>query len=161
MAYVPQSPHIFTMTLGENVVLGRPDADDSEVAAALADAGADFVADLPDGLDTLLGESGTHLSAGQTRRIALARALLRRAPLLLPMSPPQRWMPRQRRGSFAQLGGDRTVVLVAHRPALLAIADRVVELPAPAEPDPWRVLIPRAVGAPIRAVPPGTDTVRP
>ncbi|MBK3583681.1 thiol reductant ABC exporter subunit CydD, partial [Streptomyces sp. MBT57] len=84
IAWVPQRPHLFAGTIAENVRLARPDADDAAVVAALRDAGAyDFVAELPDGERTLLGEDGSGLSAGQRQRLAIARAFLADRPLLL------------------------------------------------------------------------------
>ena len=84
LAWVPQQPSMFAGTVRDNIALGRPGASSDEVAAAVTLAGADtFIAGLPGGYDTELGERGLRLSAGQRQRISLARAFLRRAPLLL------------------------------------------------------------------------------
>ncbi|GHA23586.1 hypothetical protein GCM10010329_53750 [Streptomyces spiroverticillatus] len=84
VAWVPQRPHLFAGTVAENIRLGRPGASEAEVRAAARAAPAEgFVAELPDGYDTALGESGFGLSAGQRQRIALARAFLLDAPVLL------------------------------------------------------------------------------
>ncbi len=84
LAWVPQRPHLFAGTIAENVRLGRPDASPEAVWRALADARlADAVARSPDGLETRLGDHGAGLSAGERQRLALARAFLRDAPLLL------------------------------------------------------------------------------
>jgi ATP-binding cassette subfamily C protein CydD len=83
-SYVGQRAHLFRATLRENIRLARPDADDAAVLAA-ADAAQvmDFARDLPQGLDTLIGEGGFGLSGGQSQRVALARAFLRDTPLVL------------------------------------------------------------------------------
>ncbi|NED77253.1 thiol reductant ABC exporter subunit CydD, partial [Streptomyces sp. SID9944] len=84
IAWVPQRPHLYAGTIAENVRLARPDADDAAVRTALADAGAlEFVDALPQGTDTVLGEDGAGLSAGQRQRLALARAFLADRPVLL------------------------------------------------------------------------------
>ena len=84
LAWVPQRPHLFAVSIAENVRLGRDGASDEEVWAALVAAGlTDVVAKLPQGVQTVLGERGAGLSAGERQRIALARAFLRDAPLLL------------------------------------------------------------------------------
>jgi ATP-binding cassette, subfamily C, bacterial CydD len=84
IAWVPQHPSMFAGTVRDNITLGRPEAAPDQVAAAAALAGADaFIAELPGGYETQLGERGFRLSAGQRQRIALARAFLRGAPLLL------------------------------------------------------------------------------
>ena len=84
LAWVPQRPHLFAASVADNVRLGRRDATDEEVRQATADAGLDAVIDrLPAGLDTMLGERGAGLSAGERQRVALARAFVRNAPLLL------------------------------------------------------------------------------
>lgn len=84
IAWVPQRPHLFAGTIADNVRLARPEADDHAVESALREAGAyDFVAALPDGTHTALGEDGAGLSAGQRQRLALARAFLADRPLLL------------------------------------------------------------------------------
>ncbi|MET9516213.1 thiol reductant ABC exporter subunit CydD [Streptomyces sp. NPDC002994] len=136
IAWVPQRPYLFAGTVGENVRLARPDADDAAVAAALRDAGAyDFVAALPQGAGTRLGEDGAGLSAGQRQRLALARAFLADRPLLLLDEPTANLDGETEEGivdAVRRLAAGRTVVLVVHRPALLAVADRVVELGAPA-----------------------------
>lgn len=135
IAWVPQRPHLFAGTIAENVRLARPGADDSAVTAALRDAGAyDFVAAQPDGAGTLLGEDGAGLSAGQRQRLALARAFLADRPVLLLDEPTASLDGETEAGiveAVRRLAVGRTVLLVVHRPALLAVADRVVTL-APA-----------------------------
>ncbi|OKJ22760.1 ABC transporter [Streptomyces sp. CB00316] len=132
IAWVPQRPHLFAGTIAENVRLARPDADDEAVVAALRDAGAyDFVAELPDGERSLLGEDGAGLSAGQRQRLALARAFLADRPLLLLDEPTASLDGETEAGvvdAVRRLAAGRTVLLVVHRPALLAVADRVVTL---------------------------------
>ncbi|WP_030206884.1 thiol reductant ABC exporter subunit CydD [Streptomyces bikiniensis] len=132
IAWVPQRPYLFAGTIAENVRLARPDASDEAVREALRDAGADgFVAELPDGLDTPLGEDGTGLSAGQRQRLALARAFLADRPLLLLDEPTAALDGETEAGvvdAVRRLAAGRTVLLVVHRPALLAVADRVVGL---------------------------------
>jgi ATP-binding cassette subfamily C protein CydCD len=136
LAWVPQRPHLFAASIAENVRLGRPGASVEEVRTAVSAAGLDgVVADLPQGLETQLGERGAGLSAGERQRVALARAFLRDAPLLLLDEPTANLDgPTEREVGEAvrRLSRGRTVVLVAHRPALLALADRVLSL-APVE----------------------------
>jgi thiol reductant ABC exporter CydD subunit len=136
IAWVPQRPHLFAASIADNIRLGRPDADDGDLLRAVAGAGlGDLVARLPDGLETRIGERGAGLSAGERQRIALARGFLRDAPLLLLDEPTANLDGETEAAvidSVRRLARGRTVVLVAHRPALAALADRVVEMPVPA-----------------------------
>ncbi|GGU23402.1 thiol reductant ABC exporter subunit CydD [Streptomyces violascens] len=140
IAWVPQRPHLFAGTIAENVRLARPDADDADVLDALRDAGAhDFVAALPNGMATVLGEGGAGLSAGQRQRLALARAFLADRPVLLLDEPTAALDGETEAGivdAVRRLAVGRTVLLVVHRPALLAVADRVVELRPAETPSP-------------------------
>ncbi|ARI53418.1 ABC transporter [Streptomyces sp. S8] len=153
IAWVPQRPHLFAGTIAENVRLARPDADDEAVVAALREAGAyDFVAELPDGERTRLGEDGFGLSAGQRQRLALARAFLADRPLLLLDEPTASLDGETEAGiveAVRRLAAGRTVLLVVHRPALLAVADRVVTL----EPRAVDASRPAATAAPGLPVP--------
>nr|WP_203616025.1 thiol reductant ABC exporter subunit CydD [Streptomyces sp. SID13726] len=140
IAWVPQRPQLFAGTIAENVRLARPDADESAVRRALADAGAlEFVTALPQGTDTVLGEDGTGLSAGQRQRLALARAFLADRPVLLldePTAALDGATEAEVVAAVRRLSAGRTVLLVVHRPALLGVADRVVRLAEPAAPAP-------------------------
>ena len=132
LAWVPQRPHLFKASIAENVRLGRADASEGEVRAAIAAAGlSNTVRDLPNGVDTVLGTQGVGLSAGQRQRVALARAFLRDAPLLAldePTANLDGQTEQELLETIVTLARGRTVVLVAHRPALVAVAHKVVSL---------------------------------
>ncbi|MGW1275824.1 thiol reductant ABC exporter subunit CydD [Streptomyces tsukubensis] len=132
IAWVPQRPYLFAGTVAENVRLARPDADDAAVREALRQAGAyEFVAALPEGTETVLGEDGSGLSAGQRQRLALARAFLADRPVVLldePTAALDGGTEEEVVAAVRRLAAGRTVLLVVHRPALLTLADRVVRL---------------------------------
>lgn len=138
IAWVPQRPHLYAGTIAENVRLARPSADEEAVRRALRDAGAwEFVAALPEGAGTVLGEDGAGLSAGQRQRLALARAFLSDRPVLVldePTAALDGVTEAEVVSAVRRLAVGRTVLVVVHRPALLEVADRVVRL-EPAEPE--------------------------
>ncbi|MEV0295215.1 ABC transporter ATP-binding protein [Nocardia sp. NPDC050710] len=130
-------PFLFSDTIAANIALGRPDATDAEIrhAAKLA-AADDFIADLPDGYDTVVGERGLTLSGGQRQRIALARTLLARPRILVLDDATSAVDAVTEAAIFDTLPdhGGRTTLILAHRESTLAQADRVIRLPAPGGP---------------------------
>jgi ATP-binding cassette subfamily B protein len=133
LAVVPQDPVIFSANAWENIRYGRPDASDGEVRAAAEAAAADFLFDLPAGLDTFLGEKGVRLSGGQRQRVAIARAILRRAPILLldeATSALDAESEQAVQHALTVLAHDRTTLVVAHRLATIRRADRIVVIEA-------------------------------
>jgi ABC-type multidrug transport system fused ATPase/permease subunit len=132
VAWVPQRPAILRATVAENIRVADPEALDAEVRDAAVLAGADaFVRSLPLGYETVLGDGGRQLSAGERRRIALARAFLRRAPLVVLDEPTADLDPAAAdviAEAVERLGSGRTMLLIAHRPELVQHADRIVRL---------------------------------
>ena len=157
VAYVPQDPYLFHDTIAANLRWARPEAAEAELWEALRlAAAADFVAALPDGLDTVAGDRGARLSGGERQRIVLARALLREPSLLLlDEATGQLDATAEERvvAALRSLRGRTTVVAVAHRPALMEAADRIVVLESGrvAAVGAWREVAPRLAGPVIRS----------
>ncbi|MBR5027148.1 ABC transporter ATP-binding protein, partial [Candidatus Saccharibacteria bacterium] len=132
IAYVPQESSLFHRSIFENIAYGRPDATDEEVYEAARLANADeFIAKLPDAYDTLVGERGVKLSGGQRQRIAIARAILKDAPILVldeATSALDSESEAAIQGALANLMEGRTSIVVAHRLSTIAGLDRIVVL---------------------------------
>jgi subfamily B ATP-binding cassette protein MsbA len=129
---VPQHVLLFNATVRDNIAYGRPEPSQAEIeAAAVAARAHDFIAKLPQGYDTLVGDRGVRLSGGQQQRLALARALLKDPPILILDEATAMFDP-EGEAEFLHACRDalrrRTVLLITHRPASLAVADRVVRL---------------------------------
>ena len=133
-AYVGQRAHLFRATLRENIALARPEASTAEVeAAAEAARVMDFAKDLPQGLDTLLGEGGFGLSGGQAQRVAVARAFLRDCPLILLDEPTAHLDPGTEAevlDSLRRLCAGRTAIIASHSRAAQRALGRVIEIEA-------------------------------
>ena len=126
-----EDPTLFSASVRENVSYGAPGADEEAILAALAAAQADFVAGLPWGLDTRIGEQGMALSGGQRQRVALARAILARPTVLLlddPLSALDVHTEARVTRALAQVLAASTALVVAHRPSTVMLADRVALL---------------------------------
>ena len=130
LALVPQEPVVFAADAAENIRYGRPEASDDELrAAADAAAASEFIDRLPDGFGTYLGERGVQLSGGQRQRIAIARAVLRNAPVLLldeATSALDAESERMVQQALERLMAGRTTIVIAHRLATVLKADRIV-----------------------------------
>jgi ATP-binding cassette subfamily B protein len=132
IALVPQDPVVFATSVRENIRFGKPDASDAEIArAADAASATEFIARLTDGYDTQLGERGVMLSGGQRQRIAIARAILREAPLLLldeatsSLDAESETLVQQ---ALTRLMQSRTSIVIAHRLATVQSCDRILVL---------------------------------
>lgn len=132
MAYVGQDSFLFDGTIRENILVGAPGADQAAIETAARAAQAhDFIAELPEGYETPVGELASRLSGGQKQRIAIARAFLRNAPLLLLDEPTAALDAQSEEGlrqTLADLAEGRTTILLAHRLASVMRADKIVAL---------------------------------
>jgi ABC-type multidrug transport system fused ATPase/permease subunit len=130
IAVVSQDTVLLHQSVRANIAYGRPGATDAEVEAAATAANAEgFIRQLPEGYATILGERGTRLSGGQRQRIAIARALLRDAPILILDEATSALDPESERlvqEAIERLMRDRTVLVIAHRLATVREADRIV-----------------------------------
>lgn len=132
ITYIPQLPNLLFGTLRDNLRLGAPDASDDDLCAALKAVGADhLLTRFADGLDHHVGDHNRGISGGETRLIALARAMLRDSPVLL-LDEPTASLDRDSENRFLEalriLGKDKTVIVVAHRQELIDFADKVIEV---------------------------------
>ncbi|QDY82466.1 ABC transporter ATP-binding protein [Paenibacillus polymyxa] len=132
MAYVPQEATLFHGTVADNIRFGSPDATDEEIKAAAKTAYASgFISELPEGYDTIVGERGANLSGGQRQRIAIARALLKNAPILLldeatsALDAESEYEVQQ---GLNELMKDRTTLVIAHRLSTIERADTICVL---------------------------------
>jgi ATP-binding cassette, subfamily B, bacterial len=134
VALVFEETFLFSESVRENIRFGRPDADDVDVERAAALAGAtEFISQLPEGYDTVLGERGFSLSGGQRQRIAIARAILADPAVLVlddATSAVDATKEHEIRAALAEVMRGRTTLVIAHRPATIALADRVAVLEA-------------------------------
>ncbi len=134
IAWVPQHPTLFNTTLKENILLASPYASREKLNDALKQTGlSEFIASLPEGLDTMIGEQGARLSGGEAQRVALARAFIKNAPLLVLDEPTSHTDPELEaalRASMAALMKGRTTIIIAHRLETIRSADQIIVLNA-------------------------------
>ncbi|MEJ5199254.1 MAG: ABC transporter ATP-binding protein, partial [Anaerolineae bacterium] len=127
---VAHDPHLFNMTVADNLRLARPDATQEEIEAAARAVGIhDFIASLPQGYETWLGEGGARLSGGQRQKLALARAVLKAAPLLIldePTAHLDAQTEREVAAALMHIKQGRTMMVITHRPIFAEIADQIV-----------------------------------
>lgn len=132
IAYVPQDPFLFHRTLRENIIYGRPNATDAEILGAARAAHAyEFIEQLPKGLDTIVGERGVKLSGGQRQRIAIARAILKDAPILVLDEATSALDSESEvyiQKALTELMKNRTSIVIAHRLSTIARLDRIIVL---------------------------------
>ena len=132
IALVAEETYLFTDTVRANIAFGRAEATDGEIEAAARAAGAhEFIAELPEGYDTLLGERGYSLSGGQRQRVAIARAILADPDVLVlddATSSVDATKEHEIRAALRDVMKGRTTIVIAHRPATIALAERVVVL---------------------------------
>lgn len=130
LVYVPQGNTLLSGTIRDNLRLGRLDADDEVMYEALHQSCADFVRELPDGLDTVCGEAGSGLSEGQAQRIAIARALLRDRPVMLMDEATSALDPDTERQLLHNLLSEnkRTILFITHRPAVIDYCDQTLRI---------------------------------
>ena len=130
ISFVPQEPLLFNASVRDNILVGRPDATDEEIYKAAGQARAhDFITAMENGYETVIGEKGTRLSGGQRQRLALARAFLRKAPILVldeaasALDSENEALIQQ---AVVELAQNRTVFIIAHRFSTLSVVDRIL-----------------------------------
>lgn len=129
VAYVSQDNFLFDMSIRENIRVGRPEASDSDVEKIAKDSGCyDFIMKLDQGFDTIVGGSGAHLSGGERQRIAIARAMMKNAPIVIldeatAYTDPENEAIIQK--SVAKLIKGKTLIVIAHRLSTISDADRI------------------------------------
>jgi ATP-binding cassette subfamily B protein len=132
IAYVPQEPMLFHRSLRENIAYGKINASDEDILKAARQANAiEFIEKLPEGLDTMVGERGVKLSGGQRQRIAIARAILKDAPILLldeATSALDSESEKLIQDALEKLMKGRTSIVIAHRLSTIAKLDRIIVL---------------------------------
>ena len=130
MAVVSQNASLFSSSVYDNIAFGKPDASPAAIEHAAQEANAaEFIADLPQGYHTLIGEKGVQLSGGQRQRLAIARALLRDAPILLldeATSALDSASEQKVQEALKQLMQNRTTIVIAHRLSTVINADRIL-----------------------------------
>jgi ABC-type multidrug transport system fused ATPase/permease subunit len=132
IGWLPQHPTLFRGSIRDNIAMGDPAATGDRIRDASALAGADgFISELRRAYDTRIGDGGRGLSAGETRRVALARAIVRDAPLLI-LDEPTANLDEETANAIGDLiratASDRAVLVIEHRPQLAALADRTIRI---------------------------------
>ena len=154
VALVAQDTYLFHLTLRENILLARPGASEREIATAVERASlGEFVAALPEGLDTVVGERGTRLSGGQRQRVAIARAFLKDAPILILDEATSHLDVVNEQAvheALERLARHRTTLIIAHRLSTVRRADEIIVLDAGrvVESGPHAALLARAASTP-------------
>ena len=130
LVYVPQGNTLMSGTIRDNLLLGKPDATEEEMKKALKKSCAEFVMQLPDGIDTICTEKGGGLSEGQAQRIAIARALLRNRPIMIFDESTSALDPETERQLLANILSkkDKTIIFVTHRPAVVEYCDQTLKI---------------------------------
>ena len=132
IAYVPQEPYLYDVSIEQNIAYGKPGASREEIIAAARAANAhEFIMRQENGYDTVAGERGAKLSGGEKQRIAIARAIIKNAPILLldeatsALDNESEYLVQE---AVRNMMKDRTTIMIAHRPSTIATADIVVNL---------------------------------